>query len=133
MSRPLAYLGLSVYVVLAGAVFLWWVPNFFAANLHYPPEWSWRYATATGLPFGALLAVLAAHQSVLPYFRFSLMLQAITGYVLLLLAFKAFYYPPQANFFCALHLGVCGLFTFINYFGYRREMERLMQMRKIAA
>lgn len=131
MSRVLANFGLVGYVLLAAAALLWWVPNFMLVNTEYVPELSWRYLTASGVPYALLLATVAARQSVTSRFRMSLLMQVVAAGLLLMLALKVFYYPPQANFFCALHLSACGVLTLLNYIGYRRELERLARARRI--
>ena len=125
MSRFLANLGLLGYIVISAAALLWWAPNFFISNLDRLPELSYRYVTATGVPFGLFLMTVAARQSLLPRFRLGLMLEVFAATLLLSLALYSFYYPPQANFFCAAHLLICGAFTVVNYYTYRRDLQKL--------
>lgn len=132
MSRFLANLGLLIYVLMSAAALLWWMPNFFIVNLDHLPQLTYRYWTASGLPFGLLMMTLAGRQSVLPHFRLGLTIEVALAGLFLWLGLYTFYFPAQANFFCAVHLGICAAFSLLNYYGYRREMTQL-ERRAVAA
>lgn len=125
MSAILANIGLLLYVLMAAGVMLWWMPNYFIVNMELLPQISYRYITATGIPFALLLMTVAGRQSVLPRFRLGLMLEVFVAALFLWLGLYSFYYPPQANFFCAVHLGICFAYSLLNYYGYRRELTKL--------
>ena len=129
MSRILAHLGLLTYVLAALAALLLWLPNFVMVNLQLPAEWSWRYVAGSGVPLGLLLVTIAARQSIAPTFRLLLLFEGMAAILVGLLCLKAFHYPPQANFFCSLHVGICTLFGLLNLIGYRREMNQITRAR----
>jgi MFS family permease len=129
MSRILAHVGLLAYVLAAMAALLIWVPNFFVENTQIAAEWSWRYVAASGIPLGLLLVTIAARQSVAPTFKLLLLFEGLAAILVWMLCLKAFHYPPQANFFCSLHVGLCALFGAMNLIGYRREMNQIIRSR----
>lgn len=129
MSRFLAHVGLLTYVLAAIAALFWWVPNFLIVNASVAAEWSWRYLAGSGIPLALLLVTIAARQSLSPSFRLILLLQGIAAILLWMLCIKSFNYPPQANFFCALHVSFCGLFGLLNLIGYRRHVKELERSR----
>lgn len=129
MSRVLAHVGLLVYALAALAALLIWVPNFVVLNSQMPAEWSWRYLAGSGIPLGLLLVTIAARQSVAPTFKLLLMFEGLAAILVWMLCLKAFHYPPQANFFCALHVVICVVFSVLNLIGYRREMALIMRSR----
>lgn len=124
MSRILANIGLVLYVLLAG-VALWWSLNFFFANIEIRPQFSYRYLAGTGIPFALLLMTVAGRQAVLPRFRLGLVLEVFAAALFLWLGLYSYYFLPQSNFFCAVHLGICLIFALLNYYGYRRELADL--------
>ncbi len=123
MSRFLAHVGLLTYVLAAAAALLWWVPNFLVVNANVAAELSWRYLAGSGIPLALLLVTIAARQSVSPTFRLVPLLVGIVAILVWMLCIKSFHYPPQANFFCAVHVAICGLFGLINLIGYRRQVK----------
>jgi hypothetical protein len=131
MSRYLSQLGLATYVLFAAVSLLWWAPHFFAANTHLMPHLDYRYVAATGIPFGLLLVMVAARQSLMPRFSLVLLLWAIFAGLALMLAVVSFYYLKQAVFFCALHLAISGIGFFWHMTRYRRELE-IWQKRQAA-
>lgn len=124
MSRALGLIFILGYLVLCFATLAYWLPNFFAINFLLPPEASYRYLTATGLPFGLLLVTVIARQSLKGFFSITMFFQVFTGGALLYAALFAFYYPKQANFFCAAHLLICGSGIAWNLYHHRKELAR---------
>ncbi len=131
MNRVLAVLMIIGYVVLCALLMFWWAPNFFLINTHLLPQLNYRYVAATGIPLGMLLMTLAARQSLIERFSFFLLLQGFVAALLLYRGPLSFYFPPQANFFCAAHLAVCGAGLLWNFFAYRRQVK-VYEKRKAA-
>lgn len=125
MIRVLAQLGLLIYLLVCVATLLVWMPAFFTANLDHIPEASYRYAAATGIPFGLMMMTVVARQSVSPRFKLSLVNQALFAGLSLWLGLYSFHYTLQSDFFCAVHVGMCVVFMLWNWFGYRRELNAL--------
>ena len=124
MSRALGLIFVLGYLVLCFATLAYWLPNFFAINFLLAPEASYRYITATGLPFGLLLVTVIARQSLKGFFSITMFFQVFTGGALLYAALFAFYYPKQANFFCAAHLLICACGIVWNLYHHRKELAR---------
>ncbi|WP_029891376.1 hypothetical protein [Polycyclovorans algicola] len=129
MNRILAQAGLLTYVLAAIAVLLVWIPNFVVVNAQIAAEWSWRYVAASGIPLGLLLTIIAARQSVSPSFKLLLLLEGLAAILVWMFCLKSFNYPPQANFFCALHVGLCVVFGAVNLMGYRRDVKQIDRAR----
>ena len=122
MSRFLSYAGLLVYVVIAALALFWWMPHFFAANLHTLPQLNYRYVAATGVPLALFLATVVARQSLQPRFSLILVLQVVLSSLALWLGIYTFDYTPQSVTFCALHLALSAVFFLWNINRYRREL-----------
>lgn len=133
MNRLFGTVVVVAYIVLCFATLAYWMPNFIAVNLHYAPEASYRYLTATGLPFGLLLVTVIARQSLKGYFSIVMFFQVLFAGVLLYAGLYAFYYPLQANFFAPAHLGVCTVSILWNVYHHRQELGRHMRMQAAAA
>lgn len=124
MNRALGLMLSLAYLALSFATLAYWLPHFFAVNAQYVPETSYRYITATGLPFGLLLITAVARQSFKGFFSISIFLQVLSAAALLYAALYAFYYPQQANFFCAGHLLLCACGAGYNIHHYRKELRQ---------
>lgn len=133
MSRVLGVAFILGYLALCFATLALWLPNFFAANFMLPPELSYRYITATGLPFGILLVTAIARQALKGYFSVTMFFQVFAAGALLYAALYAFYFPRQANFFCAAHLFVCAAGVVWNVYHHRKEQQRLERAAAAAA
>lgn len=129
MIKILSSTGLAAYVLLAALALLWWSPHFFAANLHLLPQLNYRYVAATGLPFGVMLMIVAARQSLMPRFSLVLVLEVVLAGVALFLGLLSFQYLPQSVFFCAAHLAICGVASVFNLYGYRRDLAAWQKRR----
>lgn len=123
MSRAVTILSIVVYFVTAVAALFWWAPHFFAANTHLPLQLGYRYLSASGVPFALMLISVIARQSVQARFSMMLLMEVLLCAGLLWCALYAFYYPPQANFFAAMHLLLSGVFAIVNFYQYRRTLK----------
>ena len=132
MNRVLGMTFALAYLALCFATLAYWLPNFFAANFLLAPELSYRYVTATGLPFGVLLVTAVARQSFKGFFSITMFFQVFTAAALLYAALYAFNYPQQANFFCAAHLFLCGSGVVWNLYHHRKELERYHRTAAVA-
>jgi|GEM_PF-914321 len=132
MNRALGMTFAFAYLVLCFATLTYWLPHFFAANFQLMPELSYRYVTATGLPFGVLLVTTVARQSFKGFFSITMFFQVFTAAALLYAALYAFYYPAQANFFCAAHLFICASGIGWNLYHHRKELERYHRTAAVA-
>lgn len=133
MTRVLGVLFTLGYLVLCFLTLAYWLPNFFAVNFLLPPEASYRYVTATGLPFGILLVTVIARQALKGYFSITMFFQVFAGGALLYAGLYAFYFPKQANFFCAAHLLMCALGVIWNIYHHRKELQRYERAAEAAA
>ncbi len=133
MNRALGTAFVLACLVLCFATLAYWLPNFFAVNFLLPPEPSYRYVTATGLPFGLLLMTVIARQSLKGFFSVVMFFQVFTAGALLYAALYAFYYAKQSNFFSAAHLAVCGAGVVWNIYQHRRELARFERTAAAAA
>lgn len=133
MTRVLGVVFLVGYLLLCFATLAYWLPNFFAVNFLLPPEASYRYVAATGLPFGLLLVTVIARQSLKGFFSITMFFQVFTAGALLYAALYAFYFPKQANFFCAAHLVMCVTGMAWNLYHHRKELARFERAAAAAA
>lgn len=133
MTRILGGVFLLGYLLLCFATLAYWLPNFFAANFQLQPELSYRYLTATGLPFGLLLVTVIARQALKGFFSITMFFHVFTAGALLYAALYAFYYPQQSNFFCAAHLLMCAAGIGWNIYHHRKELARFERMAAAAA
>lgn len=124
MNRALGFTFMLGYLALCFATLAYWLPNFFAANFLLPPEATYRYLTATGLPFGLLLVVVIARQSFKEFFSVVMFFQVFAAGALLYAALYSFYYTKQSNFFSAAHLAICALSVLWNLYQHRKELAR---------
>lgn len=122
MNRLLGSVVVIAYVLACFGVFAWWMPNFFAVNIELLPEVNYRYVAATGIPFGLLLVTVIARQSLKGYFSPVMLFQVLFAGALLYAGLYAFYFPLQANFFCAAHLVVCAAGVVWNLYRHRKEL-----------
>ncbi len=133
MNRILGLVFVLGYLVLCFGTLAYWLPNFFAVNFLLPPEATYRYLTATGLPFGLLLMTVIARQSLKVYFSITMFFQVFSAGAFLYAALYAFYYPKQANFFSAAHLVVCTAGVAWNIYHHRKELARFERASAAAA
>lgn len=133
MNRALGLFFVLIYLVLCFATLAYWLPNFFVANFELGPQLTYRYVAATGLPFGLLLVTVIARQSLKVYFSIIMFFHVFTAGALLYAGLYAFYYPRQANFFCAAHLAMCVAGVLWNIFQHRKELERHQRAAAAAA
>lgn len=111
------------YFLLCVITLFWWAPHFLNANDHMPVLWTYRYVAASGIVFGFLVMTVIARQSVTPFFNFILLGQVLVCGLLLLLGLYTFYYLPQSNTFCALHLLFSGVLILWNFYQYRKAVS----------
>lgn len=123
MSRLIVSLAVAVYALLAAAALLWWAPHYLSVNTHIPLNTGYRYLAASGVPFGLMLVTVAARQSQEQSFSLALLLEVLVAGGLLACALYAFYFPPQAVFFSAMHLLAVVVFTITNLYRYRRTIQ----------
>ncbi len=128
MTRVLGTVMVFAYIVICFGILALWLPNFFAVNIGYSPEASYRYLAATGLPFGLLLVTVIARQSLKAYFSITMFFQVLLAAVLLFAGLFSFYYTRQSNFFCASHLLLCALSMVWNLYYHRKELERIASL-----
>lgn len=133
MNRALGLIFVLGYIVLCFATLAYWLPNFFASNFLHEPELTYRYVTATGLPFGVLLVTVIARQSFKQFFSITMFFQVFVAGALLYAALYAFYFPKQANFFCAMHLLMCLIGISWNFYHHRKELQRYERAAAAAA
>ncbi|MES2883191.1 MAG: hypothetical protein V4709_00165 [Pseudomonadota bacterium] len=133
MNRVLGLFFVLAYLVLCFATLAYWLPNFFVANFQHAPELSYRYVAATGLPFGVLLVTVIARQSFKQFFSIIMFFQVFAAGALLYAALYAFYFPKQANFFCAMHLLMCFSGIVWNIHQHRKELSRFERAAAAAA
>ena len=133
MNRALGLIFVLAYIVLCFATLAYWLPNFFAANFLHTPEPSYRYLTATGLPFGLLLVTVIARQSPKVHFSIVMFFQVFTSGGFPYAGLYAFYYPQQATFFCAAHLFICATGVAWNLYQHRKELARFERAAVAAA
>ena len=133
MSRILGTAFMLAYVALCFATLAYWLPNFFAVNFTLSPELSYRYLAATGLPFGVLLVTVIARQALKGHFSATMFFQVFSAGALLFAGLYAFYFPRQANFFCAAHLFVCVAGVVWNFYHHRKELQRHERVAAAAA
>lgn len=127
--RAFQYTGLLVYFLGAVTAFVWWAPQFFTVNTHLPIELTYRYTTASAVPMGIFLISVVARQALMPRFSLVLVNQVLLTGGFLWCALYAFYYPPQANFFAAMHLLAVVVFTLWNFYQYRRTLMLIERYR----
>lgn len=122
MSRLIGSFVVIAYVLACFGALVIWLPNFLAVNIEIRPEASWRYVTATGVPFGMLLVTVIARQSLKGFFSPVMLFQVLFAGALLYAGLYAFYFPLQANFFCAAHLALCAVSVVWNLYRHRKEL-----------
>lgn len=127
MNRALGFIFVLGYLVLCFATLAFWLPNFFAVNFTLPPELTYRYLAATGLPFGLLLVTVIARQSFKEFFSIVMFFQVFTAGAFLYAALYSFYFTKQSNFFSAGHLLLCGSGVLWNLYQHRKELLRHQQ------
>ena len=133
MTRLLGTVVVIAYILLCFSTLALWLPNFLAVNLHYPPEGTYRYLTASGLPFGLLLVTVIARQALKGYFSIVMFFQVLFAGTLLYAGLYAFNYPLQANFFCPAHVGMCVVSVAWNVYHHRQELTRHHRAQAAAA
>jgi len=133
MSRLIGSVVVIGYVLACFGIFAIWLPNFFAVNVAYSPEISWRYLAACGVPFGLLLVTVIARQSLKGFFSPVMLFQVLFAGSLLYAGLFAFYFPLQANFFCAAHLWLCAAAIVWNLYRHRKELALWERSRAAAA
>ena len=133
MNRFLSNIAVIVYVLLSGFMLFWWAPHFFISNMHLEVSFNPRYIAATGFPFGLLLAMCAARQSLYGRFSVGAALQSVASGLTLWLGVYTFYFPPQANFFCRVHVWVTLFFVLLSFWQYRRVVKEIEQYEAAAA
>ena len=130
MNRVLGSIVVLAYLIVCFAVLAFWLPNFFVVNFDHPPEASYRYLAAYGLPFGLLLVTVIARQSLKGFFSITMFFQVLLAGALLFAGVYSFYFTRQSNFFCAAHLGICALGMLWNLFYHRKELERIAALQQ---
>lgn len=133
MNRVVSLIFIVGYMVLCFATLAYWLPNFFAVNFLLPPEATYRYIAASGLPFGLLLVTVIARQALKGYFSIVMFFQVFAAGALLYAALYAFYFPQQSNFFSAAHLFVCAVSVAWNLYHHRKELARFERVAAAAA
>lgn len=133
MSRLIGSIVVIGYILACFGAFAIWLPNFLAVNITLAPEFSWRYLAATGVPFGMLLVTVIARQSLKGFFSPIMLFQVLFAGALLYAGLYAFYFPLQANFFCAAHLALCVAGFAWNLYRHRKELALWERSRAAAA
>lgn len=133
MSRLIGSIVVIGYVLTCFGVFALWLPNFLGINIATMPEASWRYVAATGVPFGLLLVTVIARQSLKGFFSPVMLFQVLFAGSLLYAGLFAFYFPLQANFFCASHVALCAIGVGWNLYRHRKELALWERSRAAAA
>ena len=133
MSRLVGSIVVIGYILACFGTFALWLPNFLAVNITLQPEASWRYLAGSGIPFGMLLVTVIARQSLKGFFSPIMLFQVLFAGSMLYAGLYAFYFPLQANFFCAVHLAICAGGIGWNLYRHRRELQFWERSRAAAA
>lgn len=133
MNRVLSAVLVVAYFGAAVACLVWWAPNFFVTNADQPLQWTYRYWAVSFIPYGLLLSLLAARQSLFREFSLWLFWQALAAALLLWCTVYTFDYTPQSQPFSMLHVLLCGVLIVWNLFGYRRQVQEIERYRGILA